>query len=197
MNGLLRARFQFIPLRQNVEPRHRIGQMRRKPFPRPVTLRFKIPLHAHHCKHRFHCQPYIPLPTPANQHIGRIPRRPVPPSPPAQASAHRIAVTEDERSGPVHWRWRRPGRQSVRTGSRRRTACRRQSSDDWRCLCVVRFARRGARPGWDGAAVLASSTLQKSSALKSVMFTVSGSSYEACLAHSMPDAAGVGNPHSN
>ena len=60
-----------------LKPCHRIGQIRLKPLPYPMTLRLETPLHTHHCKHRFHCHPRIPLPTPANQRIGRISRRPV------------------------------------------------------------------------------------------------------------------------
>ena len=59
-----------------------------------------------------------------------------------------------ERSGPAHRQRRSPRRQSARTCSRRRAACRRPSGNDWNCPGVVRFARCGARPemGQDDAA---------------------------------------------
>ena len=44
---------------------------------------------------------------------------------------------------------------------------------------------------------MASSTLPKSSVVKSVMFTMSGSSCGVCLERRAPDAVGIFNPHSN
>ena len=49
---------------------------------------------------------------------------------------------------------------------------------------------------WRGESVMASSALQKSSALQLEMFTASGSLRIVCIVHRMPDVVGIFNPHS-
>ena len=53
-----------------------------------------------------------------------------------------------------------------------------------------------ARRGGDGSSTLPKSSVLNS-VLKSVLFTVSGSSCGVYVAHRMPDAVGIFNPHSN
>ena len=72
MDAPVSIRLHSIPLHQDVEGGHGVGQVRGKAFPSPVAHFFAAPHCGQHGEGGFHCHPHIPLTTLADFDVGGV-----------------------------------------------------------------------------------------------------------------------------
>lgn len=64
--------FQSVPLHQDVEGHHQVGQVSPKTAPGQMSHHFAAPYGSHHGKGGFHSHPHVPLSPSADLDVGRV-----------------------------------------------------------------------------------------------------------------------------